>query len=103
MVAFFAGRDRDVETILLRWKRTGGEGRVDAWWVLSAVEVEDYCAGFVHTIAGRGCVEEAACLVGCGLAGGVAEDEEKALVGGIFDDGFEADGLAVDGELGGAR
>ena len=103
MVTLLTGRDSDVETVLLGRKRTGGEGRVDARWVLAAIEVEDESARFGETVAGQGRVEKTACLIGGGLAGGVAEDEEKALVGGIFDDGFEADGLAVDGELGGAR
>ena len=103
MVTLLTGRDSDVETVLLGRKRTGGEGRVDARWVLGAVEVEDESARFVETVAGQGRVEKTACLIGGGLAGGVAKDKEETLVGRVFDDGFEAHGLAVDGDLGGAR
>ena len=53
VVAFLTCRDSDIEAILLRWKRAGSEGSVDARRVLGAVEVEDQGTRFVEAISGQ--------------------------------------------------
>ena len=100
MIALFSRRNGDFEAILLRWKRAGGERGVDAGWVLGAVEIEDDCAGLIEAVAGKRGIEESAGLVGRGFAGGVTEDEKEVFGGWVFDDWFEAEGLAVEGEFG---
>jgi hypothetical protein len=96
-VTLFACGDGNGQAILVWRQRAGGVGGVAAGRVVGVVEVDDEGAGLVDAVGGEGGGEEAARAVGGGAAGGVAEVEEEGVT---FEEGIEADGLTVEGELG---
>src|SRR5438128_186784 len=90
-VILFAGFDRRLEYVLLRWQRASSKGRKSARRVVGFVEIEFDFIGF-----GYWSVEESARPVGGFSARRVFKHEEELA---IFGDWFEAHRLPIDGEL----
>src|SRR5712691_7030266 len=92
VVVLFASPNCHTQPVLFRRQRTSGIGRDCARWVVGAVEVENHGA-----VSYRAGFQEAATGVSIGLAGGIAEDEKKAL-GGVAAQVSQPQFLAVDFE-----
>src|SRR5271155_3335473 len=96
----------DGKPVLLRWQRAGGVGSIGARGVLQAVEIQGQLARLVEPVVREIRIEEARSSVagrrsGTGRAAGrVAQDKEKLLRVGIFEDRLKLKGLSVEGELG---
>jgi hypothetical protein len=101
-VALLASLDSYGQPILLRRQGAGGVGRVGAGGILKPVEVEFEGSWLAEAVIGQSGMEEARRLIGAGLAGLVAEDEEERLVRRIFENRLQSERLAVKGELGNA-
>jgi len=82
-VLLLARGDGDVQPILRRRQRTGGERREGARRVVGAVEVQHHLAGFIEAAGRQRGVEEARGTVSL-LAGGAVGKDEKQLAAGFF-------------------
>src|SRR5260370_31377641 len=102
MVALLAYGAGNGKAVLFWRKGAGGERGVGAGGIFEAIEIEEEFSGVVEPVIGEAGVEEAAGGVGLGGAGGVAQNEEKLFVAGIFENGVEAIGFSVEGKFGGA-
>jgi hypothetical protein len=99
-IALFADRQCDGQAIPLRGKRAGGVRGVGTGRVLQAIEIKHDAAGMVEAMVREIGIEEAACAITRGSAGGIAHDEEELLFAGTFKDGLKLNGFAVDCEFG---
>ena len=76
MIAFFADRERNEETIAGRRKRAGGKRSVSTGRILESIEVENKFAMFVEAAGRKTGVEKAAGGVCRRGARGVTQDEK---------------------------
>src|SRR4051812_39751429 len=99
-IALLSGFDSDRQAILFGRQGTGGVGRVGARRVIQLVEIKRESSRLVDSVARQTGVEKASRLVGGGLAGGIAQDEEQLVAFPALKHRFQAHGFVVQGEFG---